>query len=228
MLLWKQLILVSFVGCLADGENSRTKMRSAVSVREGQGVVLLCGTPPRAGDLSFAWIFNEYPSFVQEDSRRFVSQETGHLYIAKVEPSDVGNYTCVVTSTATNSHVLGSPTPLVLRTDGVMGEYEPKIEVQFPETLPAAKGSTVKLECFALGNPVPQINWRRTDGLPFPSKIKLRKSNGMIEIPNFQQEDAGLYECITENSRGKNIARGRLTYYGRKLVFSPSPPFLYT
>ena len=34
---------------------------------------------------------------------------------------------------------------------GVMGEYEPKIEVQFPETLPAAKGATVKLECFALG-----------------------------------------------------------------------------
>ncbi|NXS08784.1 CNTN3 protein, partial [Neodrepanis coruscans] len=63
--------------------------------------------------------------------------------------------------------------------------------------------------------PVPQINWRRTDGLPFPSKIKLRKSNGMIEIPNFQQEDAGLYECITENSRGKNIARGRLTYYAK-------------
>ncbi|XP_058701308.1 contactin-3-like isoform X2 [Poecile atricapillus] len=215
LLLWEQLLLVSFVGCLADGESSRTKMRSAVSVREGQGVVLLCGTPPRAGDLSFAWIFNEYPSFVQEDSRRFVSQETGHLYIAKVEPSDVGNYSCVVTSTASSSPVLGSPTPLVLRTDGVMGEYEPKIEVQFPETLAAAKGSTVKLECFALGNPVPQINWRRTDGLPFPSKIKLRKSNGMIEIPNFQQEDAGLYECITENSRGKNIARGRLTYYAK-------------
>ncbi|XP_037242543.1 contactin-3 isoform X2 [Falco biarmicus] len=215
LLLWKQLFLVSLVGCLGDLENSRTKMRSAVSVREGQGVVLLCGLPPRAGELSFAWIFNEYPSFVQEDSRRFVSQETGHLYIAKVEPSDVGNYTCVVTSTVTNSQVLGSPTPLVLRTDGVMGEYEPKIEVQFPEMLPAAKGSTVKLECFALGNPVPQINWRRTDGLPFPSKIKLKKSNGMIEIPNFQQEDAGLYECITENSRGKNIARGRLTYYAK-------------
>lgn len=56
---------------------------------------------------------------MQEDSRRFVSQETGHLYIAKVEPSDVGNYTCVVTSTVTNAKVLGSPTPLVLRTDGM-------------------------------------------------------------------------------------------------------------
>jgi len=81
---------------------------------------------------------------------------------------------------------------------------------------------------YFLFSPVPQINWRRTDGLPFPSKIKLRKSNGMIEIPNFQQEDAGLYECITENSRGKNIARGRLTYYGRELPFSLSPTLLYT
>lgn len=34
---------------------------------------------------------------------------------------------------------------------GIMGEYEPKIEVQFPETVPAAKGSSVRLECFALG-----------------------------------------------------------------------------
>ncbi|XP_033721187.1 contactin-3 isoform X3 [Tursiops truncatus] len=196
-------------------ENFKTKMRSTVSVREGQGVVLLCGLPPHSGELSYAWIFNEYPSFVEEDSRRFVSQETGHLYIAKVEPLDVGNYTCVVTSMVTNARVLGSPTPLVLRSDGVMGEYEPKIEVQFPETLPAAKGSTVKLECFALGNPVPQINWRRSDGLPFSTKIKLRKSSGVLEIPNFQQEDAGSYECIAENSRGRNVARGRLTYYAK-------------
>lgn len=34
---------------------------------------------------------------------------------------------------------------------GVMGEYEPKIEVQFPEFVHITKGSTVKLECFALG-----------------------------------------------------------------------------
>lgn len=33
----------------------------------------------------------------------------------------------------------------------VMGEYEPKIEVQFPDTLHVSKGSSVRLECFALG-----------------------------------------------------------------------------
>ncbi|XP_054878909.1 contactin-3 [Poeciliopsis prolifica] len=190
-------------------------VRSAVNVREGQGVVLLCGAPPHSGELTFAWIFNEYPYSVQQDSRRFISQETGSLYIAKVEPSDVGNYTCVVNNTVTKQKVLSSPTPLVLRSDGVMGEYEPKIEVHFPDSVPAAKESVVKLECFALGNPVPEISWRRTSGVPFPSKVKMKNSNAILEIPNFQQEDAGMYECIAENRRGKNAARGRISYHAK-------------
>uniref|UniRef100_A0A8C1ZAC9 Contactin 3b n=1 Tax=Cyprinus carpio TaxID=7962 RepID=A0A8C1ZAC9_CYPCA len=194
-------------------ENGKTQTRSAVNVREGQGVVLLCGTPLHSGELTFTWVFNEYPHFVQQDSRRFVSQETGNLYIAKVEPSDVGNYTCVVNNTITKERVFSSPTPLVLRNDGAMGEYEPKIELHFPDTIPAAKGSTLKLECFALGNPVPKISWRRTSDVSFPNKVKLKNSNAILEIPSFQQEDTGTYECIAENSRGKNAVRGRLSFH---------------
>ncbi|XP_028265967.1 contactin-4 [Parambassis ranga] len=194
-------------------ENFKTQRRSPVRVREGQGVVLLCGPPPHSGELTFTWIFNEYPSFVIQDTRRFVSQKTGNLYIAKVEPSDVGNYTCVVTNTVTKTSVQGPPTPLVLRVDGVMGEYEPKIEVQFPEVVPVAKSSTVKLECFALGNPVPTINWRRVDGAPFGRKVDINKASGVLEIPYFQQEDAGIYECVAENSRGRNSVKGKLSFY---------------
>ncbi|KAF4078931.1 hypothetical protein AMELA_G00187330 [Ameiurus melas] len=194
-------------------ENFRTHRRSAVSVREGQGVVLLCGPPPHSGALMFSWIFNEYPSYVKQDSRRFVSQETGNLYIAKVEPSDVGNYTCVVTNTVTKTHVHGPPTPLILRIDGVMGEYEPKIEVQFPEVVQVAQGATVKLECFALGNPVPSIIWRRVDGIPFSRKVDMRKASGILEIPYFEQDDAGTYECVAENSKGRNSVQGKLSFY---------------
>ncbi|XP_049335418.1 contactin-4 [Astyanax mexicanus] len=194
-------------------ENFKTHRRSAVSVREGQGVVLLCGPPPHSGALTFSWIFNEFPSFVKQDARRFVSQETGNLYIAKVEPSDVGNYTCVVTNTVTKTRVHGPPTPLVLRTDGIMGEYEPKIEVQFPEVVQVAKGSTVKLECFALGNPAPAISWRRVDGVPFARKVDMRKISGVLEIPYFQQEDGGTYECIAENLKGRNSVQGKLSFY---------------
>ncbi|KAI4881925.1 hypothetical protein NFI96_021095 [Prochilodus magdalenae] len=194
-------------------EDFKTQRRSPVRVREGQGVVLLCGPPPHMGELTFSWIFNEYPSFVNQDTRRFVSQITGNLYIAKVEPSDVGNYTCVVTNMVTKSRVQGPPTSLVLRSDGIMGEYEPKIEVQFPEALSVAKGLTVKLECFALGNPVPTISWRRVDGAPFSRKVDVSGASSVLEIPYFQQEDAGQYECVAENSRGKNSVKGKLSFY---------------
>uniref|UniRef100_A0A3Q3E3X4 Contactin-3-like n=1 Tax=Hippocampus comes TaxID=109280 RepID=A0A3Q3E3X4_HIPCM len=196
-------------------DHFKVHTRSAVSVREGQGVVLLCGTPTSSGDLTYAWVFNEYPYFVQQDNRRFVSQQTGNLYIAKVEPSDVGNYTCVVMNSVTKGKVHSSPTSLILRTDGVMGEYEPKIEVNFPDNVPAAKGSTVTLECFALGNPVPEITWKRANGVPFPSKVKMKYANAVLEIPSFQQEDTGGYECVVENKMGKNTAAGLLAFYAK-------------
>lgn len=47
-----------------------------------------------------------------------MSQRTENLYIVKVEPSNVGNYTCVVKNMMTNGTVYNSPTPVVLRWDG--------------------------------------------------------------------------------------------------------------
>uniref|UniRef100_A0A3B1JAK9 Contactin 4 n=1 Tax=Astyanax mexicanus TaxID=7994 RepID=A0A3B1JAK9_ASTMX len=185
-------------------QNFSSKARGPVSVREGQAVVLLCGPPPHFGEIRYSWIYNGRPSVLIRDNRRFVSQRTGNLYIAKVEASDVGNYTCVVKNMMTNATVFSSPTPVVLRRDAVMGEYEPKIEVQFEEMLHVAKGSSVRLECFALGNPVPAISWRRADGSPFPGKMKINHSNGVLEIPYFRPEDAGVYECVAENSRGRS------------------------
>ncbi|XP_033977662.1 contactin-4 isoform X2 [Trematomus bernacchii] len=187
------------------------KSRNTVSVREGQAVVLLCGPPPHYGEIKYSWVFNGQRNFLQQDARRFISQRTGNLYVAKVEASDAGNYTCAVRNMMTNATVLSSPTPVVVRRD-VMGEYEPKIEVQFPDTLHISKGSSVKLECFALGNPVPSISWRRADGNPLPGKIKINHSSGVLEIPYFRPEDAGVYECVAENSRGRNVARGQLLF----------------
>ncbi|XP_026532374.1 contactin-6-like [Notechis scutatus] len=193
-------------------ENFEAKARSAVSVREGQGVVLFCAPPPPTyGDLSFAWIFNNNPLYVQEDDWQFVFQETGNLYIAKVEASDVGIYTCDVSNREIKQSVQGPPTPLVHSTNGVMGEYEPKIEVRFPETIQAAKGTSVRLECFGLGNPVPTITWKRADDIPLARKISTSK--GILKIPDFQQEDEGFYECIARNVQGSNIARGQFVAY---------------
>ncbi|XP_064413985.1 contactin-5 [Latimeria chalumnae] len=192
--------------------NFSGRTRGAVSVREGQGVVLMCSPPPHSPEITYSWIFNEFPSFVAEDSRRFISQETGNLYISKVQPLDVGSYICLVKNTVTNARILSPPTPLTLRDDGVMGQYEPKIEVHFLLMVTAAKGTTVKMECFALGNPVPTISWRRVNG-NIPNRARLRKSQAVLEIPNIQLDDAGMYECRAENSRGSNVFQGQLQVY---------------
>ncbi|KAJ8405912.1 hypothetical protein AAFF_G00313490 [Aldrovandia affinis] len=192
--------------------NFSGKTRGDVSVREGQGVVLMCTPPPHSPEITYSWVFNEFPSFVAEDSRRFISQETGNLYISKVQQSDVGSYICLVKNMVTNARVLSPPTPLTLKTDGIMGEYEPKIEVHFPVMVTAAKGVTVRLECFALGNPVPTITWRKMNG-NIPKKARLRKSQAILEIPNIQLEDSGSYECKAENPRGGNAFRGQLQVY---------------
>jgi len=63
-------------------------------------------------------------------------------------------------------------------------------------------------------SPVPEITWRRANGVPFPSKIKMKYSNAVLEIPSFQQDDTGGYECVAENKMGKNTAAGRLAFYG--------------
>ncbi|XP_068613008.1 contactin-5-like [Brachionichthys hirsutus] len=188
------------------------KTRGGVSVREGQGVVLMCAPPPHSPEIIYSWVLNEFPSFVAEDSRRFISQDTGNLYISKVQPSDVGSYICLVKNTVTNERVLSPPTPLTLKTDGVMGEYEPKIEVHFPTSVLTAKGVTVRLECFALGNPVPTITWRKING-NIPKKARLRKSQAVLEIPNIQLEDSGTYECKAENPKGGTAFKGHLQAY---------------
>uniref|UniRef100_H3DNY9 Contactin-5 n=1 Tax=Tetraodon nigroviridis TaxID=99883 RepID=H3DNY9_TETNG len=174
--------------------------------------VVNCTPPPHSPEIIYSWVFNEFPSFVAEDSRRFISQHTGNLYISKVQPSDVGSYICLVKNTVTNARVLSPPTPLTLKTDGIMGEYEPKIEVHFPTSVLAARGATVRLECFALGNPVPTITWRKING-NIPKKARLRKSQAVLEIPNIQLEDSGTYECKAENPRGGTAFKGHLQVY---------------
>ena len=50
-----------------------------------------------------------------------------------------------------------------------------------------------------------------------PSKSRLRKSQAVLEIPNLQLDDAGIYECTAENSRGKNSFRGQLQIFSKCL-----------
>lgn len=87
-----------------------------------QDVTLMCGgnkqllqpLPSRvAEEVTYRWIYNEFPLFLHPDRRRFVSQKTGNLYISKVEAQDAGNYSCFVSSPVIGRSVFSKFIPLV-------------------------------------------------------------------------------------------------------------------
>lgn len=184
--------------------------REAVYVKEGQGAVLLCAPPPHyPAELSFRWILNEFPTFISLDKRRFVSQITGNLYISKVDASDSGNYSCIASSPSISKSVFSNYIPLVPLAERPIRKYPADLKVKFPDTT-AMVGQNITLECFALGNPVPEIRWKKLDG-PMPANHEVRMAGSHLHLNNIQIEDAGTYQCEAINSKGKDYHSGRLS-----------------
>ncbi|XP_028305748.1 contactin-1a isoform X2 [Gouania willdenowi] len=183
--------------------------RATVFVKEGQGAVLLCAPPPHyPAELSFRWILDEFPIFIPLDKRRFVSQASGNLYISKVDSSDRGNYSCFASSTSISKSVFSNFIALEPISERPIRKYPADLKVKFPDTI-ALVGQNVTLECFALGNPVPEIRWKKLDG-HLPVKHQLRLEGTQLLLSDVQPEDAGRYKCEAANFRWKDYHTARL------------------
>ncbi|XP_041852368.1 contactin-1a [Melanotaenia boesemani] len=178
--------------------------RMTVKVKEGQGAVLLCAPPPHyPAELSFRWILNEFPTFIPLDKRRFVSQITGNLYISKVDLSDRGNYSCIASSPSISKSVFSNYITLEPQTGISNKKYPADLRVKFPDTT-ALVGQNVTLECFALGNPVPGITWKRVGG-EMPRSHEVRMAGAQLHLYNVQIEDSGTYACKANSSKGEDV-----------------------
>uniref|UniRef100_A0A3B4A4E7 Uncharacterized protein n=1 Tax=Periophthalmus magnuspinnatus TaxID=409849 RepID=A0A3B4A4E7_9GOBI len=184
--------------------------REPVYVKEGQGAVLLC-VPPKAypQEVTYRWIYNEFPVFLPTDNRRFVSQKTGNLYIAKVEAQDAGNYSCFVSSPTIGKGVFSKFIPLIPLPPEDERKYPADIRVKFPDTT-AMLASNITLECFALGNPIPHIVWRKVDATDLPANHEISESGAVLHLYNVQYEDVGGYDCEAINTKGKDYHKAWL------------------
>ncbi|XP_023123676.2 contactin-1a isoform X2 [Amphiprion ocellaris] len=184
--------------------------RSSVRIKEGQGAVLLCAPPPHyPAELSFRWILNEFPTFIPLDKRRFISQLTGNLYISKVDSSDKGNYSCIASSPSISKSVFSNYIPLEPQAERTNRKYPADLRVKFPDTT-ALVGQNITLECFALGNPVPEIRWKKVDG-QLPPNHEVRMAGAQLHLYNVQFEDGGTYKCEAMNSKGKDNHNARVS-----------------
>ncbi|XP_061419038.1 contactin-2-like isoform X3 [Lethenteron reissneri] len=192
--------------------------RGPLRVRLQNSLVLLCNPPPHYPDVEYQWLLNEFPELVPQDERRFVSQQTGNLYIARVEASDAGRYACLVRSTlgrhSPNVNIFSAFAPLEIRRDSPMTSLLPRIEVKPPAETVVLKGDNLRLECFALGNPVPSISWQRKDGR-LPDRTRLSVSAAVLEVADVTREDEGVYVCNATNALGSVLSEGRITVQAR-------------
>ncbi|XP_072124061.1 contactin-1-like [Mobula birostris] len=193
-------------------ERFPTDERQAVKARVGVGAMLLCAAPPHfPDDLRYRWLLNAFPRFIVSSRRHFVSQTTGNLYIAKVEDTDLGNYSCMVSSPSISKSVFSKYIPLIPQTGGLVKRYPADIQVKFSDTQ-VLMGENLTLECFALGNPIPWIQWRKVGG-SLPSSAELLNFNTVLRLSNIQPEDEGSYECEATNSKGKDRVDGWLSVH---------------
>lgn len=86
-----------------------------------------------------------------------------------------------------------------------------------PQDATALVGSDVTFECVisADASPLPQVTWRRQDGLPLPTNGRARISEqnrtGSLRIERVSASDSGRYECTVENAVGSSSASALLS-----------------
>ncbi|XP_035686425.1 contactin-3-like isoform X5 [Branchiostoma floridae] len=205
-------------------ERFSTDARPGMTVLEGHGARLVCDPPEGHPGLVFHWVKTQFPSFVDQDDRVFVSETSGDLYFAQVRESDAGEYQCLVQSSTDHSPLSEisiegrySP-PITLRvTRRPPGQVAPQLAVS-ERSVSALRGTTVRMECFAYGNPVPRISWRRLDQFgvetPLPVNHYLDKWNQALIITKLDLQDAGFYECRAASSSGSASGSTQLIVQG--------------
>ncbi|XP_078618107.1 uncharacterized protein LOC144885843 isoform X2 [Branchiostoma floridae x Branchiostoma japonicum] len=205
-------------------ERFSTDTRPGMTVLEGHGARLVCDPPEGHPGLVFHWVKTQFPSFVDQDDRVFVSETSGDLYFAQVRESDAGEYQCLVQSSTDHSPLSEisiegrySP-PITLRvTRRPPGQVAPQLAVS-ERSVSALRGTTVRMECFAYGNPVPRISWRRLDQFgvetPLPVNHYLDKWNQALIITKLDLQDAGFYECRAASSSGSASGSTQLIVQG--------------
>ncbi|KAG1671033.1 Down syndrome cell adhesion molecule-like protein Dscam2 [Nymphon striatum] len=122
------------------------------------------------------------------------------LQMRKVSVNDRGNYSCIVENEAGKA----------IKSVELRVNTAP-IWKNEPEDMETTKGKDVMLNCNAIGNPKPKIEWLNIDGKMISallySKRKYLHENGSLSIKNTVKKDEGTYRCVVSNGVFPNLVK---------------------
>ncbi|XP_066491468.1 immunoglobulin superfamily DCC subclass member 4 [Tiliqua scincoides] len=173
---------------------------SQVTLELNHTLELGCGLAPVEQLLNVTWKKNGLP-LVEEENLCILPN--GSLLISSAQrvldegnspggPSVEGNYSCV--SHGPSGSVAGQTVVLRLST---LSQF-----FQHPESQVVEENGTARFECRIEGLPPPKITWEK-DHTVVPSEPRfIALPNGVLQIIDVQDSDAGVYRCVAANKAG--------------------------
>ncbi|XP_073762240.1 neogenin 1a isoform X43 [Danio rerio] len=181
------------------------------SVRVGDSQVLSCEVNP---DLVSFIRWEQNKEAVELDHRVF-SLPSGALVISNATETDAGLYRCVIDNAGPTKTSEEAQLHILTET----GEERTLEFLQEPQHVSKLVGESVLLPCVVTGYPTPEITWMYKDQLIEDSGRFEILGGGSLRIFNLTEEDAGVYNCLAENTNGSIEAQAELT-------LKDSPQFL--
>ncbi|KAL0588250.1 Matrix-remodeling-associated protein 5 [Plecturocebus cupreus] len=192
--------LVSLKVGLKPEANKR--YHNLVSIINGETLKLHCA-PPGAPQGRFSWTL---PSGVRLESPQALGRvsllDNGTLTVREASVFDRGTYVCRL-ETDYGPSVTSIPVIVIA--------YPPRITSESTPVIYTRPGSTVKLNCMAMGIPKADITWELPDKSHLKAGVQARlygnrflHPQGSLTIQHATQRDAGFYKCTAKNILGSD------------------------
>ncbi|MBZ3871339.1 Leucine-rich repeats and immunoglobulin-like domains protein 3 [Sciurus carolinensis] len=134
-----------------------------------------------------------------------VMEYTTILRLRNVEFASEGKYQCVI-----SNHFGSSYSVKAKLTVNMLPSF-----TKTPMDLTIRAGAMARLECAAMGHPIPQIAWQKDGGTDFPAarerRMHVMPEDDVFFIVDVKIEDIGVYSCTAQNSAGSISANATLT-----------------
>ncbi|XP_042264747.1 basement membrane-specific heparan sulfate proteoglycan core protein isoform X6 [Thunnus maccoyii] len=131
---------------------------------------------------------------IEELQARMDRTDIGTLLIPNIKMSDSGTYMCV------GSNSIGSNSAPVKVTVLKADHISSAVSIQ-PSIADVQEGQSLELNCFAPGNPPPQVTWTRASGRLSSNHQVL---GSQLRILSASQEDSGEYICRVQGNPGNS------------------------
>nr|XP_033774317.1 opioid-binding protein/cell adhesion molecule [Geotrypetes seraphini] len=173
-----------------SGDATFPKAMDNVTVRQGDSAILRCMLDNRVTRV--AWLNRSTILYTGNDKwsidpRVILMSNTKTLYSIEIQNVDVydeGPYTC---SVQTDNQPKTSRVHLIV-------QVPPQI-LNISSDITVNEGSSVMLQCLAIGRPEPSVTWRHLSGKP----RGLVGDDEYLEISAITREQSGHYECSAAN-----------------------------